>query len=113
MSFPWQEGLLWLTTGLALGWAAQWQWHRRWLQRQTAAAEAAAAAATPPMPLTDTATPVELARLSAEVARLAEALAQRDEETRRLGRNVALLDQQVMKLHLAHSPIAQPRARAA
>ncbi len=30
MSLSWETSV-WLTAGMALGWAAQWQWHRRWL----------------------------------------------------------------------------------
>ncbi len=112
MSLSWETSV-WLTAGMALGWAAQWQWHRRWLHQQVRLAEPAApvpaAAAAPAAP----AMPDELRRLSAEVARLAEALAQREDETRRLTNSVNLLDQQMMQMHLARSPIAQPHARAA
>ncbi len=101
MSLSWETSV-WLTAGMALGWAAQWQWHRRWLHQQVRLAEPAAPAM-----------PDELRRLSAEVARLAEALAQREDETRRLTNSVNLLDQQMMQMHLARSPIAQPHARAA
>lgn len=110
MTFSW-EASVWLSAGLALGWAAQWQWHRRWLQQQMR--EAAHAQSAAPVPAAAPAVPDELVRLSAEVARLAEALAQRDDETRRLTNSVNLLDQQMMQMHLARSPIAQPHARAA